>query len=207
MLVKPEKPITDTVVTISYTSTKLIAKFLERNDKFRELIKYSLSFQWDESCFYWIRNNFWGDVLDRVSETGRVLLEAGFIVDLPTEETLKNALNKSYTEEPSAYIKRVTSDSEFKDCFVVVWRYGHNLYDNAMKIKGARYCKPNVCIPKQRYREAIDFAGVHNCLMSKKALELAKEAESELNGAIIFSLNPDKTKPTNDFSILEELKD
>jgi hypothetical protein len=207
MLVKPENPITDTVVTISYTDVKIMVKFPEHNDEFRELIKRSLSFRWNESYFCWVRSDFWGSIADRVSEAGRVLLEAGFIVDFPTEETLRNALNKSYIEEPEAYIKRVTSDSEFKDFFIVVWRYGHSLYDNAMRIKGARYCKPYVCVPKQRYREIADFADIHNCVLSDSALELARDARSELEGAIVFSFNKEHIEPTENFYVLDELKD
>lgn len=207
MLVKPENTITDTVVTISHTDTKIMVKFPERNEAFRKLIKYSLSFQWSEYDFCWIRSNFWGSVTDRVSEIGRVLLEVGFIVDFPTEEILQNALNKNYIEEPVAYIRRVIAETEFKDNFIVVWRYGHSLYDNAMRIKGARYCKPYVCIPKQRYREITDFSDIHNCALSEGALELAKEAQAELEGAIIFSVKPDRIKPSDNFSVLDELKD
>lgn len=207
MLVKPEKPITDTIVIISYTDKKLMVKFPEHNEKFREVIKYSLSFQWSEYDFCWERSNFWGSVTDRVSETGRVLLESRFIVDFPTEETLQNALNENYTKEPIAYIKRVIAETEFKDHFIVVWRYGHSLYDNAMRITGARYCKPYVCIPKQRYREVVDFSDIHNCVLSDAALELGKEAQAELEGAIIFSVKPNRIKPDDNFSVLDELKD
>lgn len=207
MLVKPEKTITDTVVTISYTDIKIMARFPEHNDRFRELIKYSLSFQWSEHDFCWVRSNFWGSTIDRVSEAGRVLLEAGFMVDLPTEETLQKAINKNYIEEPAAYIKAVVAETEFKDHFIVVWRYGHSLYDNAIKIKGARYCTPYVCIPKQRYREVVDFADIHNCTLSEGALELAEEAQAELEGAIIFSVKPTTIKPNDNFSVLDELRD
>lgn len=203
MLVSPEITITDTTVTIIKKDNQIFVKFPERNDKFRTVIK-QLSFIWNEYYFCWYREV--ESVTDRIAQTGRELLESGFIVDFPDNESLQMAIDKSYNEEPYGRIGKSKDDGDFAGYFIVKWRYGYSLYDNAMRIKGARYCKPYVCIPKQRFREVLDFAEYHHCEISTKAMEMIASAKQEFESAITF--NPTETiKPTNNFEVLDELKD
>ena len=203
MLVNPENPITDTIITITTKDNQIFVKFPERNDKFRSTIK-ELSFTWNEYYFCWYREI--ENVTDRIAQTGRELLEAGFIVDFPDNTSLQMAMDKSYNNEPYGRIAKAKDDGDFSGYFIVKWRYGHSLYDNAIRIKGARYCKPYVCIPKQRYKEVLDFAEYHHYEISTKAMEMIASAKQEFEQAITFK-SSEAVKPTNNFEVLDELKD
>ncbi len=197
MIVKPEKQITDTVAIITANGNEVFIKFTEHNDKFREVVKTN-SFYWNELYFCWYRKA--KNVLYRVAQTGRELLEAGIIVDFPSEESVKSAIEKLYTEEPLGSVS--VQDGQF----VVKWRYGYSLYEKAIRIKGAKYCKPFVCIPKQRYREVLDFAEYHQYEVSEKAKSLANQACNDFEAAITF-VKTEMVKPTDNFNVLLDLID
>ena len=98
--IRPTTPLTETVADISISGQYVHISFLERDDKFREVIKNN-GFSWGGFDVGWERkcNQFTGSPLDRATEICIKLLKAGFIISIVDDTIKEKILKKEYEPE------------------------------------------------------------------------------------------------------------
>lgn len=183
MIIKPEKPVTDSVARIWFDYPAVKALLPEVNDRFRKVVK-GLNYFWDGA---WIRyiTEYSGQAGDRMAELATELLSAGFIVDLP-DEVANLVLEGTFEPEPRSWITRATT-GRYKGRFRITWLRVADLYEQARRLPGARYSNGAVYVPPERFAEVEDFALEHGCGITKEAQKLFEEASAKLREAVLFS--------------------
>ncbi|MDU6263741.1 MAG: hypothetical protein E6600_04495 [Anaerocolumna aminovalerica] len=172
--VKPENPVTETVVEIQVKDDKVTAKF-EKNDEFREIVK-ELGFKWNG---IWEREitEFTGKAEDRASELGNKLLNAGFPIMILDETVRNNAVNGIYERECTRWIKFREKES----LVAINWQgKDDKLYKIARTIPDSKWSNPSVVVKVERYKEIEEFADLYDFKFSKAALKAIEEHKEAL---------------------------
>jgi hypothetical protein len=194
ILVRPANPKTETVAHVRIYAGALAVIFAEKRKDFKATVK-GLGYHWDWTYNHWIRkpHQHAGTLEDRLAETGRVLLAAGFVVDFPDETIAKAAVEGGYTPEVTRWI--LTHDGAFR----IRWYRGEDWYDKAKRLTGARYNKEihAVLVPPEHYEEVLDFAWIHGFGISEEAQQLADEAAQKKASAWVVDLNALATPDDN----------
>ncbi len=186
MIIRPENPKTETVAEIWTDGPKVLIKFFERDDDFRETVR-NRGFRWDWDRDAWCRrcNKFTGSAQGRAAEIGNLLLLAGFVVEIGDDEIRRRAIAGEYEPEQLRWIAKRTS-GEYKGYFSIAWEYGNDeIYKAARAIGGSRWSKPEVVVPSYQFEAVQDLADEYGFKLSSGALELIKEAKQARDSALI----------------------
>ncbi len=186
VIVRPKVAKTETVAYLSICGSTLAVTFAEKRADFRAAIK-GLGYRWEWAYRQWRRtlHKRAGALADRLAETGRVLLAAGFIVAFPDEDTARIAVEGTYAPEVTRWIL------VYKGAFRVWWRWGEDWYKQAMRMTGARYHHDEhaVLVPPEHYEEVLDFAQIHGFGLTEEAQRLADEAAQKKAAAWVVDID------------------
>jgi len=178
--VRPEHPITETVAEITHTQDTVKISFPERNDQFREIVKFKLDYTWDAPC--WTRKMGVTDenIKDRAAEAGYKLLAAGFCIRIIDEDLRQKAISGQYKTECKKWI---TSPLSFPGKLGIWWKKDSgDYYARARRIPGAKWISPSIKVPAEHYEEVLGFAEVHGFQVTpgaQKIIDQAKKAKEE----------------------------
>ena len=111
------------------------------------------------------------------AEIGRDLLDWGFVVGFPSEQTRDMAMNATFEPERFAWILREDSDH-----VKIKWRRDYDYYKAATAIMGAKYRKGVVIVPAEYYQLIDDFAEKYDFFISEKAREVLDAAREKIEG-------------------------
>lgn len=188
--IRPTNPLTETVADISISGQYVHISFLERDDKFREVIKNN-GFSWGGFDVGWERkcNQFTGSPLDRATEICILLLKAGFIISIMDDTLKEKILKKEYEPEQKRWIAARIS-GKYKGFFSLSWEYGNEkIYNAARAIAGSRWDKPNIVIPSYQYEAILDLTDQFDFKLSAGALELIEQARKTKEEALVVDMS------------------
>ncbi len=178
--IRPEKPITETVAEITCTQNAIKISFPERNDQFRELVKFKLGYTWNSPCWTRQIGITDGDIKDRAAETGHKLLAAGFCIRIIDEDLRQKATLGQYEPECKKWI---TAPVSHPNKLGIWWKKdAGDYYTRAKRIPGAKWISPSMKISVEQFDEVIGFAEVHGFKISpgaQKLIEQARKAKKE----------------------------
>jgi len=186
-VMRPTSPLSETVADISIHKDHIEISFKEKNERFKEVIK-GHGYYWDDP---WNKNLSYKteSTEDRLAEIGHALLAAGFCVRIINPDVREKITTEDFTQEHTRWIG-VLTDSP--DLFFITWAYDDNLYNEAKKIAGSRYCKPGVTVPMEHVDELKDFAGIYKFKYSDVAERLIEKAELNKAAALVVDLKAKK---------------
>ncbi len=189
-LLRPATPVTPTVAKLSANGKTISVVFPEIVEKFNKRVK-EMGYHWSRPA--WIReiNARAGTVEDRLVELACELLALGFIVELQSESLTERVQHSEYEPEHTRWITRYTA-GKYTDWFCVQWSRREDYYANAKRLRGARYAPPNVAVPATSFEEVLDFAEQHDFRLSPGAQELAAQARTQFEQAVIVAPEPRK---------------
>lgn len=183
------------IVHIEAIKDQVNAKY-ERNDKFREVVK-NLNFKWVNTK--WLKNisELTGSYIDRASELGNKLLNAGFTICILDEEIRNKAIAGDFEPECDRWIK-----INFKSDKLAIKWYDKNdyMYSAARKIKTSKWdsTTKSVLVDVSHYEEVQEFAKFYECKFTEKALGFIKQYKIELANILIVEPVRTKDKPKED---------
>lgn len=90
MIVSPPSPITNAIARLQAGQFGIIARLPEKNEAFRQIMRYKMGFQWDGEKWYRRLDDCSGPIPDRLLETAAMLFQAGFIIEI--DDTLATRL-------------------------------------------------------------------------------------------------------------------
>lgn len=186
LTIRPENPNTSLIAEIHIKDDTVIAKYPEKSEAFRDIVK-KLGFTWADGN--WQRKTGFrtGSPLDRASELGVKLLAAGFPVRVFNDELQRKILASDYEPECKRWItKHIKTDR-----FLVDWKRPDDFFDEAKKLPGARWeSGTGMLVPKEAFREVLDFANQYGFKLSPGAQELVEEARGAYEAAMIAEVKP-----------------
>jgi hypothetical protein len=194
-IIRPISPKSETVARLCLSGNTLQIEFPEKRDDFGKVVK-GMGCIWQRP--YWEReiDKLAGDATERLIEAGHVLLEAGFNVATETDELRDAIVAGRFAPEIKRWVLVVKS-GEHVNWFALKWDKHSNLYDQAVKLTGARYAPPYVVVPPEHYDQVGDFAEVHKMEMSAAAIALTDKVRDLMLSAIVFSSSDYADMPTD----------
>lgn len=182
MTVRPTDTITNLVTEIRIDETQVTAKYPEKDDNFRKIVK-DLRFTWDEGKWTRQTGTKTGSPLDRATELGVKLLAAGFPVRVYTDELQQRIIRAEYEPESRRWI---TANVE-KGVFLVTWdRNEGDFYNEAKKLPGGKWASgKGMQVPKETFREILDFADRYQFSLSPGARTIIERAQAAYEAAMV----------------------
>lgn len=200
--IAPENPQKPGIVKI-YSDTEKISIEYQKDDEFREVVK-SLGYRWEAESVSWVKffDYSTGDSVDRIAEVANRLLNAGFVVKLPSCAKEK-AINADYEPQHKLWICRIENQITIKI------PYGDDdLYHSAKQIHGAKWVRgKGVVVPAASYDEIRDFAEVNGYKFSLGAEQALQAAEDEYMKAITGAVKVAKSRKAKEVDGAQELED
>lgn len=191
MTIRPEKPTTSLVAEIRISDILVTVKYPEKNDVFREIVK-KLGFTWADGQWQRKTNFRTGSPLNRAAELGVKLLAAGFPVRVFSDELQQKILASDYEPECKRWITKHIKTGKF----LIDWERPDDFFDEAKKLPGARWEREaGMLVPKEAFREVLDFANHYQFRLSSGAQELAKEARKAYETAMVAEVKPKAEQP------------
>lgn len=175
-IIRPVQPVCETIARISVSGQTVAVRFPEKRDDFREVVK-GYGCLWESPRWERALDSLAGDPADRAAELGHRLLAAGFCVVLPSATIQQMAISGSYAPECRRWILAATG-GQYKDHFILRWRYSEDCYAAASRISGSRYVKPDVVVPPEHVEEVLDFAEIERFQLTEAAQALAEQARA-----------------------------
>lgn len=190
MTLRPEKPVTTLVAEIRIKDDVVSAKYPEKNDAFREIVKNS-GFTWADGQWQRKTNFRTGSPLERAAELGVKLLAAGFPVRVFSDELQQKILASDYEPECKRWVTKHTKTGKF----LIDWERPDDFFDEAKKLPGARWERGvGMLVPKDAFREVLDFARQYQFRLSPGAQELVEEAQKAYEAAMVAEVKPKEEK-------------
>lgn len=194
---------TNLIARIAITDTGISVRYPEKDDSLIAVM-HKLCYQFKYPL--WIKQTEEKEM--RAVEVAHRLVLAGFCVDI-AEDLAQRVIDADYEPECQRWVRAMIS-GEFVGWLALNWPWGDDLYKNAMRLPGARYCKPSVVVPSESYRDILDFADIHHFGISAKAQEILDNARQKAESVFIFTPKPipeKQVQPIEDFGIADELLD
>lgn len=209
ILIRPEKPKSQTIARISVTPEAVLIDFPEKRKDFREIVKFGMGYDWNDNA--WAKSVAgWAEATNRAAEVGHRLLAEGFWVAPPTREVQELIVNEEYEGEKRRKVMVVKS-GQYENWFLIWWEREEDCYDVAKKITASRYYKPSVVVPPEHYDEVLDFAERHSFYVTPAAQRLADEARTRIEAALLLTVNNVEVDrvdvPGNGRPVLEALEE
>lgn len=199
--VYPEKPVTNCVTEIKITEDIISAILSEKNEDFRQIVRFGLGYSWSGSAWERKIGSFAGKIEDRAAELGHKLLSNGFPLRIHREDIRMSAIFGQYEPEQTRWIINLDKGVGIR------WGKKEDLYQEAKKLRGAKYnrdCRA-VEVSPENFEEILDFAGVHCFSVSDKAAEKLNTAREARDGALRIKVEPVR-EPKKTTAKQQELK-
>jgi hypothetical protein len=194
MVIRPAVQVSNLVAEISHDNARITVKFPERSDKFREIVK-GLGYEWVVNSWLKKISTTNGPAQERATELGVNLLAAGFAVRVHTDELHKKILASEYEAEATRWIMKNTNKETGAVCFIIKWKREEDFFRVAKKLPGARWERgEGMKVPKEAFRELLDFAGIYDFKLSPGARELVEEAKAMFEAAMVADVKLEKKK-------------
>lgn len=181
---RPAEPITDEIAILLVSGNLIQTRLPHRHEAFVDVV-IPLHYKWVGDAWTRRIEKYAEPVADRLVELGVRLLNAGFIVEAPSQEIAARIAVGDYRPEHENWVKRRTS-GRYEGWFCIEWdRSGHDFFRPATLITGAR-CYPGAAlVPASSYDEVLDFSDHHGFRLSDGALDLVAEARREHDAMIL----------------------
>lgn len=198
-------------VQILVSEDKVSARY-PKDDTFRSLIKEA-GYSWSAGDICWYRKitKLNGPALDRAAELANKLLLAGFAVKCKDAQVRKMALDASFEPECDRWITACVSGS-YAGWLAISLGKDKAMYNEAKKIKGAKYSSGNFYAPVAKYQLVIDYAEMHGYKFSDGAKELIAEYEATKKAKPAKAKKPEEKNKLkeileSDDTVLADLRD
>ena len=189
--VRPENPKTETVAEIRVLEDSVEIEFPEKRDDFWQVVKKQLGMEWSGKCWRRKLNSKNGMPTDRAAEAGHRLLAAGFPIRIYDYEIRARAISGEYEPECIRWIQKRT-EGEYAGWFAINWDRSEDFYKAAKVIGGARWSKPSMVVPPEKFEEVLDFAQMYGFKLSAQAWEIAETARQTKEKTLIAKVGPPK---------------
>ncbi|MFB5269319.1 hypothetical protein ACE41H_21390 [Paenibacillus enshidis] len=174
-IIRPESPVTETVVMIRRVSKTIEAHFPEKRDDFKELVK-GMGYRWNEGRWARILITLNGSPEDRAAELAHRLLAAGFVISCD-EEIGRKAATADYKPEHTSWVTSVVEHHEqYPGWLYILWAPRDDFYKAARRIKGSKYLRPGVVVPPRHFAEVKDFAQMYDFKFTASAAQVIDRA-------------------------------
>lgn len=213
--ISPETPTCFEPAKIEISGRAVRTWLPHREERFVDVV-YPMGYRWIGAAWQQTFAQWQQPVADRAVELAVRLLNAGFIVQ-PPSDLVERIKAGDYTPLPTCWVKRRTKGL-YTDWFEITWAEdGPDFYRQVALIRGAKVY-PNVgLVPKRLFDEVLDFAQTHGFAVSDGALNLAAEGKAERDATLFACPSISKAK-ANDIAkptapsvtpegILDELAD
>lgn len=172
--VRPEVPVTETIVEILQKDDRIEIVFEGYREDFRSIMK-DLAYWWNGSRYVKRLSFRTEDPGDRVAEVGSHLLAGGFVIRIYDPDLRLKAANGDYKPEHRLWVSALVPSN----LFALNWPHGVNYYNEAKKIPGAKWDAPHkvVTVPMENYAEVVGFAETYGFRFSPGAQTLLEEGE------------------------------
>jgi len=190
MILRPEKQSASLIAEIRIKDDIVTTKYPEKSEAFREIVK-KLGFTWADGQWQRKTNFRTGAPLDRAAELGVKLLAAGFPVRVFSDELQQKILAGDYEPECKRWVTKHTKTGKF----LIDWERPDDFFDEAKKLPGARWERGvGMLVPKEAFREVLDFANRYQFQLSPGAQELVEEAQKAYEAAMVAEVKPKEEK-------------
>jgi hypothetical protein len=191
-IVSPPDPVCFEPAKIEVSGNAVRAWLPHRDEGFVNVV-YPLGYRWGGAAWHQSFAQWQHPVVDRAVELAVLLLNAGFIVQ-PPSDLVSRVIAGDYTPLPATWVKRRTK-GRCTDWFEITWpENGPDFYRKAALIRGAKVY-PNVAlVPKALYDDVLDFAQTHGFAVSAGALNLAAIAKAERDAMLFACPSTSKAK-------------
>lgn len=191
-LVSPLEPVCFEPARIEVSGNAVRTWLPHREERFIDVV-YPLGYRWIGAAWHQTFAQWQHPVADRAVELAVRLLNAGFVVQPPSDLVARIEAG-DYTPLPSCWVKR-RNKGRCKDWFEITWpEGGPDYFRRCTLIRGAKVY-PNVAlVPKRLFDEVLDFAQVNNFAVSPGALNLAAEAKAEHDATLFACPSTSKAK-------------
>lgn len=187
IIIKPENCVSRSIARIGIGPTWITVLFPEKREDFRELVKFTLGYDWDSEV--WRKTvSDWSKAINAAAELGHQLLAAGFWVAPPTPEIKTMIIEESFEAEHRRKVMLRTKGN-YEGWFVIWWARSEDYYDAAKRITASRYDKPNVVVPPECYDEVEDFASCHDFYITSTAQQAIERARDILSTALLLKVD------------------
>lgn len=169
---------------------ELIKIYFEKNEEFRVLVK-KLKYCWENGCWQRKINEYTGSYVDRASELGNKLLNAGFSICILDKDIREKAVQGTYEKECDRWIK---FDVKRKKLAIKWYDKNDYMYNAARKIPSSTWDvkTKSVLINLSHYEEVEEYAKIYECVLSKRAVESIKEYTENIKD--IETVTPNKVE-------------
>ena len=186
----------------------------ERSDKFRELVK-ELGYKWEG---IWNKKIGFrtGTAVERASELGNKLLNAGFPISILDADTRRKAIEADYEPECDRWITTVVN-GEYKGWLAIEWQgRDDDLYHKAKRLPMSLYRKPCVIVKAEYWQEVEEFADILGFKLSPGTHERISEVKTMQESAkVVVPVEPKEVEKEDKLAeilkssseILEDLKE
>lgn len=184
MTIRPSEPVTNLVAEIRIQDNLVIVEYPERNEEFRLLLR-GLKFTWQNGRWERKTGIKSGSPLDRATELGVKLLAKGFPVRVYDATLQAKILTSEYEPECTRWIMKNADSGKF----LISWDRSDDFYSESKKLPGARWKSGvGMLVPKEAFREVMDFADRYQFRLSPGAQELLEEARAEFETAMVANV-------------------
>ena len=204
--IRPEEPVTETVVEILQKENRIEILFDGYREDFRSVMK-DLAYRWNGNRYTKSLSFRTEDPGDRVAEVGAHLLSSGFVVRIYDPELREKAAKGEFQPEHRLWVSVFASGSPKGFC--ISWPHGVDYYPEAKKISGARWDHENktVVVPMENYAEVRGFAETYGFKLSPGAEALAEAGEQVRRNSLIATPEipegPELRLPSDNPPVLE----
>ena len=191
LTIRPAQPATELVAEIRVQGDLVSTSFPERNEEFRVLAR-ELKFTWQNSRWERKTGIISGSSLDRATELGVKLLAKGFPVRVYDDALQKKIITGDYEPECTRWVMQNVDSG----MFIIKWdRSRDDFYAESKKLPGAKWKSGSgMLVPKESFREVLDFADRYKFQLSPGAQELLEEARAEFETAMVANVKvPQRT--------------
>lgn len=183
MLIKPEVIQHSLPVSLSAESLgRDQYVVVKTSEAYRPLIEFlkAQGYVWERfswrSVFLVLRDHTIEDKLTRIAV---LLLSAGFVVDIP-ENVVDLVLAGDYKEPRQRYV------FSRNGAFFIRWSKERDFWSEVNKIPGFQYNNGKYRVPKNRWKEILDFSEQYDFYLSPGSKKLIQSEKEILAGALVF---------------------
>lgn len=188
-LIRPENPRIEIVARVFVKGNRLKVFFPKYNEKIASVMsRNGLLFNRQSAC-YEVGTKSPSHALNRAANVVYELLEARFIVKGP-RPVVDAAIKGDFTPLVRRGV-RVDNVTPMGKCFVIWWRYGEDLYKQALRLPGASYIRNSrVAVPPESFEQVLAFIEKYQCVPSDDVIEFARAADDEYGRPLVVSELP-----------------
>lgn len=170
-----------TVARLTSGQHGVFAKLPEKNEEFRQIVRFRLGYEWDGKSWYRRLDECSGPIPDRLLETAAALHAAGFVIDIDDELAIR-LQSGNWQPEHKRWVITVGQ------YFGLRWRGNNeNLYHRSLMLpeSGWNHDHKVVTVPALYYNEVQGFADEHEFHLTEQAKALLAQAERDYARSII----------------------